>query len=167
MRPIRRAGLLTAGAALLAAGSGCSYGEPCAGYDVVSGVGVLFDHRGYGDLTGGSYELCARGECAEGTLRREQITDVSLPLPRDVDPASGPVRFRVTRKGEQWPVIDTSVDVRLTHWTDGCGSSAYVWGLALTKEGGLTAKVPKALSDAWGEQVRSRATAGSDPSPPS
>ena len=165
--PIRRAGLLSVGAALLAAGSGCSYGGPCAGYDVASGVGVLFDHRGYGDLTGGSYELCARGECAEGTLRRERITDVSLPLPRDVDPDSGPIRFRVTRKGERRPVVDTSVDVRLTHQTDGCGSSAYTRGLAFTKEGGLTAKVPKALSDAWGKQVRARATAESDPSPPS
>ncbi|MET8765591.1 hypothetical protein [Streptomyces sp. NPDC004658] len=73
MGPIRRAGVAAMGAALLTAGAGCSYGEPCAGYDVVSGVGVLFDRQGYGDLTGGSYELCARGACAKGTLRRERI----------------------------------------------------------------------------------------------
>ncbi|MET8564644.1 hypothetical protein ABZV75_30240 [Streptomyces flaveolus] len=50
------------------------------------------------------------------------------------------------------PVIDASVDVRLTRQTDGCVGRACTRGLAFTKEGGLTAKVPKALPDAWGRQ---------------
>ena len=166
-RPIRRASLPAIGAALLAALSGCSQGEPCAGYDVVSGVGVMFDHHGYGDLAGGSYELCTRGKCAKGTLRQERITHVRLPLPHDVDPDSAPVRFRVTREGEDRPLIDTSADVRLTHQTDGCGSSAYSRGLAFTKGKGLTTTIPKTVSDAWGRHVRSPASADPDPSPSS
>ncbi|MFF9085835.1 hypothetical protein ACF1BE_05375 [Streptomyces sp. NPDC014991] len=164
---MRRAGLPAVGAALLAALSGCSQGEACAGYGVVSGVGVTFDRQGYGDLTGGSYELCARGACAKGTLRRERITHVGLPLPHDVDPASGPVRFRVTRKGEGRPFVDTTADVRLTHETDGCGGGAYNRGLAYTKKQGLTTKIPKAVSDAWSRQVGSLATADPGPSPSS
>ncbi|MFC0055330.1 hypothetical protein [Streptomyces actinomycinicus] len=167
MRRIKRAGLVVVGAALMAAASGCHGDAPCAGYGVVSGVGVLFDHRGYGDLTGGSYQLCARGECVKGALRRERITNVRLSLPRDVDPGSGPIRFRVTRKGEGKAVIDTSVDARLIHQTDGCGSNAYSRGLAFTKATGLTTKIPKSLSDAWMKQIRSLATASPDPSTPS
>lgn len=163
VRPIQRAGLPTVGAILLVALSGCSQEQPCAGYDVVSGVGVMFDHKGYGDLTGGSYELCARSECVKGELRKERITHVSLPLPHDVDPDSGPVRFRVTRQDEDRPLIDTSADVRLVRQTDGCTSSAYNRGLAFTKEKGLMTKVPKAVSDAWGRQIRSQATADLDP----
>ncbi|MEW2513957.1 hypothetical protein [Streptomyces sp. NPDC046870] len=153
-------------ALVLAALSGCSQEGPCAGYDVVSGVGVMFDRKGYVDLAGGSYELCARGECVRGELpRRERITHVSLPLPHDVDPDSGPVRFRVTRQGEIRPMIDASVDVRLIRQTDGCGSSAYNRGLAFSKEQGLATRVPKAVGDAWSRQVGSQATV--DPDPPS
>ncbi|MEV5178021.1 hypothetical protein AB0L10_45135 [Streptomyces flaveolus] len=124
----------------------------------------MFDQNGYGDLTGASYELCARGECVKGELRQERIKHVNLPLPHDVDPDSGPVRFRVTRQGEDTPLIDTSADVRLIRQTDGCTSSAYNRGLAFTKEKGLTTKIPKSVSDAWDRQIRSQATADQDPS---
>jgi hypothetical protein len=126
-----------------------------------------FVHQGYGDLGGAFFELCARGTCTRGELRPEGITDVQLPLPHDVDPGAGPIRFRVTRKGATRPVIDASADVKLTFQSDGCGGGDYNRGLAFTKEGGLTAKIPRAVSEAWGEQVRSRATStsGPDPSP--
>ncbi|MEU6667004.1 hypothetical protein [Streptomyces sp. NPDC046727] len=165
MRSDGRAGFLAVGTALLAASSGCADTNICAGWDVVPGVGVMFDRAGYGDLQGASYELCARGECTEGRLRQERITHVNLPLPDDVDPDAGPVRFRVTREGAARPVVDASADVRLTHESDGCGGGAYTRGLAFTREGGLTTKVPKSLSDAWMRQVRSEATSDPEPSP--
>lgn len=154
-------------AVLLAVASGCSSTEGCAGMGTVSSVGVLFVHKGYGDLGGASFELCARGRCAKGELRQKGISDVSLPLPHDVDPDSGPIRFRVTRKGAPRPVIDASVDVKLTFRSDGCGGGDYGRGLAFTQEGGLTTKIPKAVSEAWGKQVGSRATSQPDPSPSS
>lgn len=152
-------------AVLLVAATGCSHARDCAGVGTVSGVGVLFVHQGYGDLGGASFELCARGTCTKGELRPEGITDVKLPLPHDVDPDPGPIHFRVTRKGATRPVIDASADVKLTFQSDGCGGGDYSRGLAFTKEGGLTAKIAKAVSDAWGKQVRSRATPTSQPDP--
>ncbi|MES9520289.1 hypothetical protein [Streptomyces capoamus] len=168
MGPTGRAGLVTVGAALLAVTSGCSYGgEPCAGVGTVAGVGVMFDSQGYGDLTGASYELCARGTCAKGTLRHERISHVRLPLPHDVDPDRGPVRFEVTPEGGDRPVIDASADAKLTFQSDGCGGGDYNTGLAFTRATGLTTKIPKSLSDAWTKQLRSLATASPDPSAPS
>ncbi|MEU0332412.1 hypothetical protein [Streptomyces sp. NPDC006193] len=159
-----RAGLAAVAAAWLAAVSGCSGAQPCAGYGVVSAVVVTVDRTGYGDLTGASFELCARGECSRGGLRRERVTRVSLPLPRDADPGPGPVRFRVVREGAARPVIDTSADVALVFQPDGCGGGAYSRALALTGEGGLTTKIPKSVTDAWRKQLRSEDTA--DPAPP-
>lgn len=66
-------------AVLLAVTSGCSSTEGCAGVGTVSSDGVLFVHKGYGDLGGASFELCARGKCTKGELRQEGISDVSLP----------------------------------------------------------------------------------------
>jgi hypothetical protein len=166
-RSFGRARGIAAGTVLLAAVSGCSYPSDCAGADVVPGVGVMFLRKGYGDLAGAAYELCARGTCVKGVLQQEDITRVRFRLPDDVDPDSGPVRFRVTRKGGFEPVIDASTGVKLVLRSDGCGSGAYTRGLAFTKEGGLTTKVPKSLSRAWVEQVRSQATAEPGPSPSS
>jgi hypothetical protein len=160
MRPSVLLGVFLGVPALLVAASGCSRAEACAGVGTVAGIGVLFAHEGYGDLRGASYELCARGKCAKGELREEGITDVSLPLPHDVDPDSGPVRFRVTREGAPGPVIDASADVKLTFQSDGCGGGDFNQELAFTKAGGLTTKIPKSLKAAWGKQIRSRATAG-------
>jgi hypothetical protein len=141
-------------AALLAAASACTYtSPPCAGVGVVAGVGLMFLQEGYGDLAGASYELCARGKCAKGELRQEAITHVSLGLPDDVDPDSGTVRFRVTPKGSTSPEIDASADVRLTLQSDGCGGGAYNRGLAFTKSGGLTTKIPPSVSAAWREHI--------------
>ncbi|MFF8021185.1 hypothetical protein ACFZDJ_08645 [Streptomyces sp. NPDC007896] len=167
MRAITERRALVGVAALLAATSGCSQAEICAGVGTVSSVGVLFVHQGYGDLGGASFELCARGRCTKGELPQEGVTRVSLPLPHDVDPDSGPIRFRVTRKDAPRPVIDTSADVRLTFQSDNCGGGDYGRGLAFTKEGGLTAKIPKAVSEAWFKQIRSRATSEPDPAPSS
>ncbi|MEU6272045.1 hypothetical protein ABZ871_06430 [Streptomyces populi] len=127
-------------------------------------MSVLFGRQGYGDLTGAVAELCTRGACARERLENEDITNLRLSLPDDVNPDPGPVRFRVIRKGEAQPVIDRSVDVRLTRQSDGCGGGAYGRGLAFTEDKGLTAKIPKALRVAWGEQVREQANAMPDPS---
>ncbi|MFG2354952.1 hypothetical protein [Streptomyces sp. NPDC048521] len=158
--------VLTGMCAVLAAVSGCSRAEVCAGVGTEAGVGVLFVHEGYGGLDGASYALCARGRCAKGELRREGVTDVRLPLPHDVDPRSGPIRFRVTREGAARPVIDASADARLVFQSDGCGGGDYHGGLAFTKEGGLTTKVPEAVSDAWFNQLRAEETAPSAPPGP-
>ncbi|MFD6553656.1 hypothetical protein [Streptomyces sp. NPDC058398] len=122
-------------------------------------MSVLFGRQGYGDLTGAVAELCTRGACAREHLRNEDITNLRLSLPDDVNPDSGLVRFRVIRKGEARPVIDRSADVRLTRQSDGCGSGAYGRGLAFTKDKGLTTKIPKSLQIAWGKQVREQAAA--------
>ncbi|MEV6019204.1 MULTISPECIES: hypothetical protein [unclassified Streptomyces] len=155
---------VAAGLVLLAAASGCSYPEACAGVGVESGVSVLFQHQGYGDLAGALVELCTRGACTKDRLGNEGITNIHLPLPNDVDPHSGPVRLRVSRQDEAQPVINVSADVRLTFQSDGCDGGAYNRGLAFTKEGGLTTKIPKALQKAWGKQIRSQAKAMPDPS---
>ncbi|MFE2537122.1 hypothetical protein [Streptomyces sp. NPDC059371] len=91
------------------------------------------------------------------------IANLRLSLPDDVNPDSGPVRFRVIRKGGARPVIDRSADVRLTRQSDGCGSGAYGRELVLTKDEGLTTKIPKSLQIAWGKQVREQAAAMPDP----
>jgi hypothetical protein len=140
-------------AALLAAVCGCTAQEDCAGVGVTSGVGVMFLHQGYADLAGASYELCARDECVKGELKQEDITKVNLPLPDGVDPDTGPVRFRVTRAGGADPVIDASTDVKLTRQSDGCGGGAYTRGLAFTKDGGLTAKIPARVSQVWRDHL--------------
>ncbi len=136
--------------ALLLAVSACTASAvPCAGVGVDSGVSLLFLRDGYGDLTGASYELCARGECVEGTLPPERVTRLRLALPRDVDPARGPVRLRVTPWQSDDPVIDASTEVGLTYQSDGCGGGAYNRGLAFTKEDGLLTKVPEWVLEAW------------------
>ncbi|WP_234476100.1 hypothetical protein [Streptomyces sp. MBT65] len=145
--------------ALLAAVSACGSPTPCAGVGVVSGVGVMFLHEGYDGLAGASYELCTRGKCAKGELEEEEITKVNLPLPDDVDPDASQLRFRVTRKGTDSPLIDATTDVKLSRQSDGCGGGAYNRGLAFTKDGGLTTKVPASVSAAWVKHVRELATA--------
>ncbi|WP_416977845.1 hypothetical protein [Streptomyces sp. T028] len=152
------AGALLAGA-LLVGGSGCAGPAPCAGWGVVSEVGVYFVQDGYGDLAGASAEVCTRGDCAKGTLKQEDISRAFLTLPDDADPDSAPVRFRVTRKGATTPFIDESVDVRLLHQSDGCGGGGYSRALAFTKEDGLLKTVPKAVGAAWMQQLRGEATA--------
>ncbi|MGW3915472.1 hypothetical protein ACWEBX_28705 [Streptomyces sp. NPDC005070] len=127
-------------------------------------MSVLFQHQGYGDLTGALVELCTRGECTKDRLRNEDITNLHLPLSGDVDPDSGPIRLRVTRRDEAQPVINVSADVRLTFQSDGCDGGAHNRGLAFTKEGGLTTKIPTVLQRAWSQQVRSQATTMPDPS---
>ncbi|MFG2379459.1 hypothetical protein [Streptomyces avermitilis] len=154
VRRTTRLRVLVCVSALLAGVSACASPRPCAGVGVESGVGVMFLREGYGDLAGASYELCARGRCAKGELRQEDLTRVHLGLPDDVDPDGGTVRFRVTRKGGTSPVIDASADVRLTRQSDGCGGGAYNRGLAFTKKGGLTTKIPRSVTAAWREQVR-------------
>ncbi|MFJ8537076.1 hypothetical protein [Streptomyces sp. NPDC093591] len=159
--PSGRAQFSGAVAALLAAVTavtGCSAPKACAGVGVASGVGVMFPHEGYAGLAGASYELCARGACAKGELKQEEITRVNLPLPDEVDPDTGPVRFRVIRENDTSPLIDASTDVELTHQSDGCGGGAYNRGLAFTKEGGLTAKIPAKVTQAWRAQFASLAS---------
>jgi hypothetical protein len=164
VRPSRRARFPAVAAALLAAVTGCSAPKVCAGVGVASGVGVMFLHEGYAGLAGASYELCARGKCAKGELKQEEITRVNLPLPDDVDPDAGPVRFRVTRKNDTRPLIDASTDVKLTHQSDGCGGGAYNRGLAFTKEGGLTVKIPAKVTEAWRGHLESLAAPSESPS---
>ncbi|WP_308310741.1 hypothetical protein [Streptomyces sp. GbtcB6] len=137
--------------------------KPCAGVGVESGVGVMFLQEGYTDLDGASYELCARGKCVKGELEREDITRVSLPLPDDVDPETGTVRFRVTPEGSRRPEIDASSAVRLTHQSDGCGGGAYSRGLAFTKEAGLTTRIPPSVSAAWRHRLRALASPSGSP----
>ncbi|MFF7969858.1 hypothetical protein [Streptomyces sp. NPDC007905] len=138
--------------------SACSSSKPCAGVGVTSQIGVMFLQRGYTDLAGASYELCAGDKCVKDHLDQEDITQVGLRLPNDVDPDPGTVRFRVTPKGSNRPEIDASYDVKLTRQSDGCGGGAYSEGLAFTKEGGLTTKIPPSVSAAWRKHIRSLAS---------
>lgn len=138
--------------------SACSSPKPCAGVGVTSQIGVMFLQRGYTDLAGASYELCAGGRCGKGHLAQEDITRISLRLPDDVDEHLGTVRFRVTPKGSNHPEIDSSTDVRLTRQPDGCGGGAYSEGLAFTKEGGLTTKIPPSVRAAWRKHLESLAS---------
>ncbi|WP_031483229.1 hypothetical protein [Streptomyces bicolor] len=151
-------------AAMVAGVSGCAGTQVCAGVGVVSEVGVYVVQDGYDGLAGASYELCTRGECVKGEFRQEGVSHVSLRLPDDVDPDTAPVRLRVTRDDATTPVIDDSVDVKLLHQSDGCGGGAYHRALAFAKEDGLMPEVPKNISAAWLQQVRSGATAAADPS---
>lgn len=121
-------------------------------------TGVTFLHKGYDCLAGASCELCTRGKCTKGELGEGHITKVSLSLPDDMDPAAAPVRFRVTREGGTAPVVDASIDTKLALQSDGCGGGAYNRGLALTKETGLTTKIPANVSEAWLAHIRSLAT---------
>lgn len=138
--------------------SACGSSEPCAGVGVTSYVGVMFLQRGYPDLAGASYELCAAGQCVKDKLPQEDITRVSLPLPDDVDADLGTVRFRVTPKGGGAPEIDASSDVQLTRQSDGCGGGAYNRALAFTKEGGLTTTIPSSVTAAWRDHITSLAS---------
>ena len=138
--------------------SACSSSKPCAGVGVTSQVGVMFLQRGYTDLVGASYELCAGGKCVKDHLERGDITRISLPLPDDVDPNLGTVRLRVTPKGSTHPEIDASSDVKLTRQSDGCGGGVYSEGLAFTKEEGLTTKIPPSVSAAWHKHLKSLAS---------
>jgi hypothetical protein len=142
-------------AALLTTVSACtSPSQPCAGVGVTSGVSVMFLRDGYSDLAGASYELCARGKCVKGELQQEDITRVNLGLPDDVDPDHGTVRLRVTPKGSTSPEIDASTDVKLTRQSDGCDGGAYSRGLAFTKKGGLTTKIPPSVTAAWRQHLK-------------
>lgn len=138
--------------------SACSSSKPCAGVGVTSQIGVMFLQRGYTDLAGASYELCAGSRCGKGHLEQEDITRISLRLPDDVDEHLGTVRFRVTPKGSTRPKIDASTDVKLTRQPDGCGGGAYSKGLAFTKEDGLTTKIPPSVSAAWHRHLDSLAS---------
>ncbi|MFG3165723.1 hypothetical protein [Streptomyces sp. NPDC048200] len=132
--------------------------KPCAGVGVTSQIGVMFLERGYNDLEGASYKLCAGDRCVKGHVEQADITHLTLPLPDDVDPDVGTVRFRVTPRGSGSPEIDASSDVKLTRQSDGCGGGAYNRGLAFTKEGGLTTKIPPSVSTAWREHIKSLAS---------
>ncbi|MEU1178897.1 hypothetical protein ABZ464_14840 [Streptomyces sp. NPDC005820] len=156
---VNRPGLTAGAAALLTGLSGCADPAPCAGWGVVTDVAVYFVQDGYGDLAGASAEVCTRGGCEKGPLKREDISRVFLALPDDPDPDTAPVRFRVTRKGATTPFIDESVEVKLLHQSDGCGGGGYSRALAFTKEDGLLKSVPKAVGAAWMKQVRGEATA--------
>ncbi|MFJ3795501.1 hypothetical protein ACIPSJ_04370 [Streptomyces sp. NPDC090088] len=156
---VRYARVFGGAVALLVGLSGCAgSAEPCAGVGVVTQVGVFFAQDGYDGLAGASVRLCAHGRCVEDRIPAEDVTSVNLPLPDDIGPDLGTVRFRVTRKGSTKPFIDASTDKRLSHQSDGCGGGAYNGALAFTKEGGLTATVPKSVSDAWIKQVRTAAS---------
>ncbi|MEU5094555.1 hypothetical protein [Streptomyces sp. NPDC020996] len=156
---VTRPHVLVGVSTLLMAVSACGSSQPCAGVGVVGGVGVFVVHEGYGDLAGASVELCAQGKCVKGRLPDEDISKVNLNLPDDVGPDIGTVRLRITRPGAGKPLVDASAEKKLTHQSDGCGGGAYSGALAFTKEGGLTAKVPKSVGVAWHEQVMERATA--------
>ncbi|MGW5101461.1 hypothetical protein [Streptomyces sp. NPDC004100] len=145
---------------LLVAATGCARGEACAGWARWR-ASASCSEAGHGDLTGAVAELCARGECVRSRLREEEITQVTLRLPEDVDPDAGPVRLRVTAAGAARPVIDASATVPLTLRSDGCGGGSYHRGLVLTGDGVLTAKIPRSLAEDWAAQVRGRATAPS------
>ncbi|MET7692764.1 hypothetical protein ABZT06_33170 [Streptomyces sp. NPDC005483] len=153
-----RLGVLVIVSAVAVTASACSSSKPCAGVGVTSQVGVMFLQQGYTDLAGTSYELCAGGTCVKDRLEQEDITRVSLPLPGDVDPDLGTVRFRVTPNGSSSPEIDASTDVKLTRRSDGCGGGAYSQGLAFTKEGGLTIKIPSSVTVAWRDHLKSLAS---------
>ncbi|MER6472881.1 hypothetical protein [Streptomyces collinus] len=153
-----RFAVLAAVSAVVVTMSACSGSKPCAGVGVTSQIGVTFLQRGYTDLAGASYELCAGGRCVKDQLEREDITRISLRLPDDVGPDLGTVRFRVTPAGGDHPEIDASTDVKLTRQSDGCGGGAYSEGLAFTKEGGLTRKIPSSVSAAWRKHLKSLAS---------
>jgi hypothetical protein len=85
-------------------------------------------------------------------LPREGISKLDLSLPDDVDPGTAPVRFRGTRNGAAGPVIDATADVRLVRRSDGCGGGGYSRGLAFTRGGGLTTRIPPGLWEAWGKR---------------
>ncbi|PKW11934.1 hypothetical protein SAMN05428944_0830 [Streptomyces sp. 1222.5] len=138
--------------------SACSSAKPCAGVGVTSQIGVMFLQRGYTDLAGATYELCAGGRCVRDHLEQEDITHVTLRLPDDVGPDLGTVRFRVTPRGSNHPEIDASSDVELIRRSDGCGGGAYSQGLAFTREGGLTTKIPPGVSAAWHKHIKSLAS---------
>lgn len=95
----------------------------------------------------------------EGEAAAEGITKLNLSLPDDVDPDASPVRFRVTRKSAGRPAIDATADVKLARQSDGCGGGGYSQGLAFTKGGGLTTKIPPGLWEAWVKQGEEPATA--------
>lgn len=161
LNPVRYARVSGSAVALLVGLSGCAGNtEPCAGVGVVAEVGVFFAQDGYDGLAGASVRLCAHGRCVEDRIPAEDITNVRLPLPDDIGPDLGTVRFQVTRKGSTKPFIDASTDKRLSHQSDGCGGGAYNGALAFTKEGGLTGTVPKSVSVAWSKQLRAQAIAG-------
>ncbi|MEU4038969.1 hypothetical protein [Streptomyces collinus] len=155
-RPVRL-GVLAAVSVVALSASACGGSQPCAGFGVTSQIGVMFLQRGYSDLTGASYELCAGGRCIEGDLERQDITRISLRLPADTGPDLGTVRFRVTPEGSSNPEIDASSDVKLSRQSDGCGGGTYSEGLAFTKEDGLTTKIPPRVSAAWRKHIESLA----------
>ncbi|WP_333777038.1 hypothetical protein [Streptomyces sp. IBSBF 3136] len=152
-----RLAVLAAVSVVAMTASACSGSEPCAGVGVTSHIGVMFLQRGYTDLAGASFELCAGGKCVRDHLEQEDITQVDLRLSDDVGPDLGTVRFRVTPKGSSHPEIDASSEVKLTRQSDGCGGGAYSGGLAFTKEGGLTTKIPPSVSAAWRKHLKSLA----------
>ncbi|MFI0966503.1 hypothetical protein ACH4S8_34690 [Streptomyces sp. NPDC021080] len=156
-------GVLAVVSAVAVSASACSSPKPCAGVGVTSQVVVMFLRQGYTDLAGASYELCAGDTCVKDKLEREDITRVNLPLPDDVGPDVGTVRFRVTPKGSSSPEIDASSDARLTLQSDGCGGGAYNEGLAFTKEGGLTTKIPPSVTAAWRDHLESLASPSESP----
>ncbi|KUM86440.1 hypothetical protein AQI94_21930 [Streptomyces pseudovenezuelae] len=158
-----RLGVLAIVSVVAVTASACSSSKPCAGVGVTSQIGVMFLQQGYTDLAGASYELCAGGKCVKDKLEQEDITRINLPLPDDVDADLGTVRFRVTPKGSGSPEIDASSDVKLTRQSDGCGGGAYSRGLAFTKDGGLTTKIPSRVTAAWRDHLKSLAS----PSEPS
>ncbi|MFD3581647.1 hypothetical protein [Streptomyces sp. NPDC058683] len=159
MNPIRYARVLGGVAALLAGVTGCADTTACAGVGVVAQVGVFFAQEGYGDLAGASVRLCANGTCVEDRLRKESVSLVTLPLPDDIGPDLGTVRFRVTRRGSTEPLVDASARKKLDFQSDECGGGVYNGGLAFTKETGLTTEIPKSVSKARLQQIMDRATA--------
>jgi hypothetical protein len=163
VRASRYAHTLGSVAALLAALSGCVYPAPCAGVGVVSEVVVYFVKDGHDDLANATWELCTHSRCAKAGLRQEAITKVNVLLPDNVTPDTAPVRLRVTRRGAAAPVIDDTVEVKLSHQSDNCGGGGYSRALTYTRDTGLIAGVPKKVSAAWLQQIRSDATATPTP----
>ncbi|MFF7644226.1 hypothetical protein [Streptomyces canus] len=156
---VTRPRVLVGVSTLLMAVSACGSPQACGGVGVVAKVGVYFAQESYGDLAGASVRLCANGRCVEHRLRNETVSSITLRLPDDIGPDLGTVRFQVTRKGGNEPLIDASAEKKLTFQSDECGGGVYNEGLAFTKENGLTAKIPKSVSAAWHKQVMERATA--------
>ncbi|MEV7322634.1 hypothetical protein [Streptomyces sp. NPDC093970] len=166
MTATRYARVLGGAAALVAGLSGCAYDTTaCAGVGVVAHVGVFFAQEGYGDLAGASVRLCANGRCVEDRLRKESVSTIDLPLPDDIGRDLGTVRFRVTPEGGTTPLVDASAHKKLDFQSDQCGGGAYNGGLAFTKEGGLTAEIPKSVSKALRRQIMDRATGAPVTSP--
>jgi hypothetical protein len=154
-----RPGVFVGVSTLLMAVSACGSSQACGGVGVVAAVRVYFAQEGYGDLAGASVRLCANGKCVEHRLRNEAISSVTLRLPDDIGSDLGTVRFQVTRKGGNEPLIDASAEKKLTFQSDECGGGVYNGGLAFTKENGLTAKIPESVSAAWHRQIMERAHA--------